>query len=260
MAKLKFNVSDVETGGMKRLPAPAVYEMKIEACDLTKPSGKDERLEVKFRAVGKKWTGYASVFEYINVESAQAAWKLREFLEAVGLVKPGSKKAAGDLDTDKLVGKTIKIALKPDTYNGEPSPKVGKMMPIDDEDDDEDEDDEADETDDDEDEASDDEVDLDDMSLEEMVEYAEEHLELDTEEIFGRAKSDSLKLKKLRAAVEEAMAGDDEGDEDETLPYDEWDLADLKAECKSRGLKTVGKKDALVARLEADDEESEEGL
>jgi len=201
MAKLKFNVSDVETGGMKRLPAPAVYEMKIEACDLTKPSGKDERLEVKFKAVGKKWTGYASVFEYINVESAQAAWKLREFLEAVGLVKPGSKKAAGDLDTDKLVGQTIKIALKPDTYNGEPSPKVGRMMPLDEEAEDDDEPEDEPEEDDEEGE----EMDLSGMDLDELIEVAEE-MELDPDEIFGKAKSDTLKRKKLITAIEEAQS------------------------------------------------------
>jgi hypothetical protein len=44
-----------------------------------------------------------------------------------------------------------------------------------------------------------------------------------------------------------------EGDEEEVEAYEEWSLADLKAELKERDLKATGSKAALIARLEEDD-------
>lgn len=39
-------------------------------------------------------------------------------------------------------------------------------------------------------------------------------------------------------------------------PYDKWKVEDLREECRARGLSDEGKKDELVARLQADDEQS----
>lgn len=57
-----------------------------------------------------------------------------------------------------------------------------------------------------------------------------------------------------RGEVEEEET-DEDGD-DKT--YAEATVEELKAELKSRGLETSGKKDELIARLEADDEEEED--
>jgi hypothetical protein len=46
---------------------------------------------------------------------------------------------------------------------------------------------------------------------------------------------------------------DEEEDEDDEVDYNEWEIADLKAELKERGLKPDGKKSILVKRLETDD-------
>jgi hypothetical protein len=57
--------------------------------------------------------------------------------------------------------------------------------------------------------------------------------------------------------AEEDGEEEDDGEEgdDEVPPYSEWSTADLKAEVENRGLDATGKKSALVAALEADDEE-----
>lgn len=47
-------------------------------------------------------------------------------------------------------------------------------------------------------------------------------------------------------------------EEEEEISYSEASVADLRAELKARELSTEGKKDELIARLEADDAESEE--
>lgn len=55
---------------------------------------------------------------------------------------------------------------------------------------------------------------------------------------------------------EEEEAAEEEEEEEET--YDDWSLADLRAELKARELSVAGGKSALVARLEEDDENAEE--
>lgn len=48
-----------------------------------------------------------------------------------------------------------------------------------------------------------------------------------------------------------------EGEQEESIPdhndYDLWKKAELVAECKKRGLATLGKNDELIARLQEDD-------
>ena len=45
---------------------------------------------------------------------------------------------------------------------------------------------------------------------------------------------------------------------EEVEPYDQWDYADLQAECKNRGLTATGKKEELISRLEEWDEANPE--
>src|SRR5262245_398843 len=106
MARVKYDVRGVEG---KRVVLPAgVYNVKIVGADIGKPEGKDERIEVTFEVVGDKNNKGAKLYEYINIESEQARWKYREFLEAVGLISNG-KGETGTLDTAKLVGKVIGV-------------------------------------------------------------------------------------------------------------------------------------------------------
>lgn len=105
MARVKYDVRGVE-GSRSLLPA-GVYNAKIASADVTKPEGKDERIELVLEVIGDKTHNGAKLYEYINLESEAARWKLREFLEAAQVVKNG--KEAGTLDTSKLVGTTIGV-------------------------------------------------------------------------------------------------------------------------------------------------------
>jgi hypothetical protein len=105
IARVKYDVRGVE--GKTLLPA-GVYNAKVASADVTKPEGKDERIELVLEVVGDKTHKGAKLYEYINLESESAKWKLREFLEAVGLVGNG-KKEAGTLDTSKILGTVIGV-------------------------------------------------------------------------------------------------------------------------------------------------------
>lgn len=58
-------------------------------------------------------------------------------------------------------------------------------------------------------------------------------------------------------AEDDAEDGDEADDEDEVLPYDQWDYADLKEEAGNRGLSKAGSKEQLIQRLTENDAESE---
>lgn len=194
IARVKYDVRGVE-GSRSLLPA-GVYNAKIASADVTKPEGKDQRIEVVFEIVGDKTHKGSKLYEYINLESESAAWKLREFLEAAQVVGNGGKES-GTLDTEKLVGTVIgvKTFVRPadDARGFDESARVRRMFVAD--------------------------------------------------GVSANGKE------------EEDLDGDDDDAEDE---YAAMSLAELKAELKERDLSTKGKKPALIARLEEDDEEEEE--
>jgi hypothetical protein len=67
-------------------------------------------------------------------------------------------------------------------------------------------------------------------------------------------------LPKIAEALEiEEPEEEPEDDDEEEEDYSEWEPADLKAELKERGLKATGPKKTLIKRLEADDEEEDDG-
>ena len=192
MARVKFDVRGVE-GARSLLPA-GVYNAKIAQADVTKPEGKDERIEVILEVVGDKTHKGAKLYEYINLESEAARWKLREFLEAAQVIKNG--KEAGTLDTSKLVGVVIGVKT--------------------------------------------------------IVRPADEARGFDEQARVRRMfVADGVKAD----AEPDEDLDDEAGDEGE---YEDMDLAALKAELKERGLSTKGKKPALIARLEEDDESDED--
>lgn len=101
-------------------------------------------------------------------------------------------------------------------------------------------------------------ADLDKMSRAELKKLiAEEELDI---KVMKSTKDETLR-DKIAEALElgdedEEEEGEEEGEDDEKedTDYEEWDVSDLKAELKERGLKTEGRKTVLVARLKKDDE------
>lgn len=251
MAKVKYDVSKVEATGDFETPKPGVYTVKLIECSVTKPEGKDQRIEAVYEIQGKEYKG-SRIWDYINLESEASEWKVRQFTDALGL------KPKGTLDTEKLVGKKLRVRVVHDTYQGEPRAKAGRLLaPKDADPDESDPDDvEAEEEEDGEDEEE--EVDLDAMSRKELKAFIKEE-ELDIKVTQKMDEDD------IREAIAETMEAEDEDedegeeddekgdDDDDGDDYDEWSDAELKKELKSRGLKTAGKKSALVKRLRADD-------
>lgn len=203
--------------------------------------------------------------------SDAAKWKLDQVLQAFGVAT--KKKRTGTFDTDDLVGGECQIRVKGGTYQGNYSAEVGAVLAkSDEEDEDELEEDEEDEEleedsdDDDEEESDEEEEDSEDdviyydmpelakMTLEALVDVAED-LELKVPK--AKAKN-RVALSKWIFENQPGEAPDDEEDEEEDEEndgYDELTQEELKAECKDRGLATGGGKAALIKRLREDDEE-----
>lgn len=87
------------------------------------------------------------VFETFSL-SEKALWKLKSFLQAIGIKADGKL----TLDLDKLEGKICVIDVIHEEYNGQKRAKISSYLKESDEDEDEDEDDEEEEDDEDEDE------------------------------------------------------------------------------------------------------------
>jgi len=281
MARVKYDVRGVESSGGTPLP-PGVYNAKITQADVTKPEGKDQRIEVILEVINsEKENNGKKLYEYINLESDAAKWKLKEYLEALG---EGTD--TGSFDTDDHLNKVIgvKTIVRPaDEARGfDARAAVRRMFAID--------------------EslrngASAPAEDLDDEpatpAAEQVTEDDGEELtwdelngmdraalkQLNKDEQVGIAVKKSMTDDDLRAAiaqffelpplVEEEEAEEDEeedeepeaeaeaaeedeaaGDEDD---YDEWSDADLKEELSQRSLSTKGSKKVLIGRLRRDD-------
>jgi hypothetical protein len=97
----------------------------------------------------------------------------------------------------------------------------------------------------------------------------EDYSDWSRNQLIKEARSRGLKVKKsddddtirgwlVAADSEDDEDEDEEDEEDEEQDYSSWDLDDLKAECKERGLKTSGGEGVLIKRLEKDDESKED--
>ena len=230
MAKktIKFNVRGVESGGDFDKPVPVgLYRARVQEVEHTesKSSG-NEMLKVTYEIARGDHKGRLA-WDYI-VLNENNAWKLRQFLEAVGLVK--GKKERGTLDLAKIAGTEVQLKLKhetDDTYGTRH--KVGSVLPMPDEDDD------------DEDEYDEDDEDIEDEDVEEDEDDDEEEDDEDDED------------------EDEDEDEDDDEEVEEVEDYNDLSVDELRAELRERGLKATGKKSLLVKRLEKDDEEDEDG-
>lgn len=252
MAKLTYDVSDVEESGGGEVPKPGTYTAKIvEAEHRTEKADGSPANDIKLTlSLGDE---YRYLYTYIGL-SKSSAWKLKELTTALGL------KDKGQIDTDKLKGKVLSIQVKADTYDGEPTAKVGKLFKAKDgakvgggkpaaaDDDGPDDEPETDEP-----EGGED---YSEWSLEDLQ---AEHEERGLDAIRGRKTKDKY-IEALEADDEAKADGDgDDGEEPEDAEpeddYDEWSQDELVAELEERELKVEGRKtkEKLIAALRADD-------
>lgn len=260
MAKLKYDVTNVEeTAGDKQAPV-GTYILTVENVDGPKPSSQgNQMLEIRLRpthdAKGDKLREeYAPIWYYPLIDHdhpfVQQRW--REFLLAFGY------KPKGTLDTDKLDGMKVLGRLKEDTdQDGDYRPRIAKLMKVEQADEEEPDADEGEEE---ESEPDEEAVDLESLDRKGLKAFIKDE-ELDIKVLKSMSDDD------IRAAIVEAM-GDEEEDEEEpdedeeeedgeeqsSNSYDSMSVAELKAELKERELPTNGARAVLVARLSKDDE------
>ena len=152
--KLKYDVTASDagkaTGSNFEKPTPGVYDARIDEITQKQSKSGNPMLEVVVEITGPKFVG-SKVWDYI-VLNENSLWKLDQFLQAFGIAS--TKKRKGTVDTDELLGETVKVRIKGETYNDEYSARLGAyMMSSDDDDDaDDDSDDDIEESDRDEDE------------------------------------------------------------------------------------------------------------
>lgn len=122
MAKLiQYDNTGVEdSGGTGQKARPGLYVAEVARCVVreTKSNGDPANdMEVAL-SVGPD---YDWLFTYIGLGES-AKWKVAEFTRALGL------KEKGGFDPDKVKGKLLVVKVNADEYQGEYSPRAGKMF------------------------------------------------------------------------------------------------------------------------------------
>lgn len=129
MAKVKYDYTDVDEsqrGYNGEEPVPGVYPAKVvEVTTGVSKSSNNPMITVVVEIVKGKYKGWRG-WNYL-VQTDEAAWKTKEFTDAIGLTKPGKKK--GSWDTDDALGKKCQVKTKRETYEGEIRGKVKAILP-----------------------------------------------------------------------------------------------------------------------------------
>jgi len=116
MAKIKIDFTGVESF-QKCEAGEHVVKIKKAVSEIAKSSGVD-MIKVTFEVVKGNSEG-ARLFDNF-VLSEKALWKLKGFLETVGMEADGKI----SLDLDKLTGRMCIANVKMEEYNGEDRPKI----------------------------------------------------------------------------------------------------------------------------------------
>lgn len=142
--KLKLNMEGVES--YTRCPE-GEWLAKLTKIEMGEVQGSgDDCLKARFEVIKGSAKGN-TVFETFAL-SEKALWKLKSFLEAIGVKATGKI----SLDLDKLEGKICIIDVVHDEYNGTKRAKISAYIKPGDDSDEDDEEDEEDEDEEDEDE------------------------------------------------------------------------------------------------------------
>lgn len=131
MAKLKFDLTDVEPGQDFDTPIPkGVYKMKInEIVDAPSKSDGGDMYTVELEVIGGDWKG-RRVWDYIKYNDDTSQWKLGQLLEALGVVTADGKRK-GSFDPDAFDGHIVVVRVKHETDDDYgTSAKVGSMQPL----------------------------------------------------------------------------------------------------------------------------------
>lgn len=202
---IKVDMTGVETYSKV---SEGIHTAKVVEILQKESQGGDDMLQFAFEVTKGKDKGNR-VFESF-VLTDKALWKLKSFLQAIGMKADGKLK----IDLDKLVGKVCDIEVFWDEYNGQTRAKISDYYKVgkgaaNDTDEDEDTDDEADE---------------------------------DEDEDDTPAKKPAKKAPAKKASKKKPEPEDDDEDEDDSDEDDEDDDEEEEPAPKKRGRKPAPKK------------------
>lgn len=245
MAKIRYDVSDVESGDRNYVqPQPGLYDAKVVEANARQADGKND-IEVIVELTAKGEYQGARLWGYVHLGEA-SRWKVRELTDAVGLP------AKGVIDTDRLVGKKLKVKVSASTWEGEYRARLQRFLSASDAVDGEDAEDDED---------TDGTEDYNSWSLDDLKAEVEE-----------RGLDGNMTGSKTKKKLIEVLEGDDAGpssDDEETeeeeagTDYASMPLGELKEAASDAGLAVKGPKSKYVAALEewaasSDEKEEEE--
>ena len=228
--KVKVNMKGVES--FTRCPE-GEWLAQLKKAEMGEVQGSgDDCIKAQFEVIKGSAKGN-TVFETFSL-TEKALWKLKSFLDAVGMKSNGKL----TLDLDKMEGKVCIIDVIHDEYNGQKRAKISSYIKPD-EDDDEDED-----------------IDDEDEDIDEDDEEDEEEEAPKKKGKKAASKSAPVKKSKKRPEPEE-------DDEDEDEDEDEDDEEDDKPPVKSKKGKKAApakssKKSSAKSKKKAKDEEDDE--
>ena len=217
--KVKVNMEGVES--FRRCPE-GEWLAKLKKIELGESQGSgDECLKAQFEVIDGRAKG-DTVFETFSLNE-KALWKLKSFLEAIGMKSTGKL----NLDLDKLEGKVCIIDVIHDEYQGKKRAKIASY------------------------------INPEDVEPEDDEEIVEED---DEEEEIPKAKKSTKKKSKKKPEPEEEDDEDDEDDWEEVEDDEEEPpkKETKKATKKSTKSKKTTKKATKEPELEDDDEDWEE--
>ena len=215
--KVKVNMEGVES--FRRCPE-GQWLAKLKKIELGESQGSgDECLKAQFEVIDGRAKG-DTVFETFSLNE-KALWKLKGFLEAIGMKSTGKL----NLDLDKLEGKVCIIDVIHDEYQGKKRAKIASY------------------------------INPEDVEPEDDEEIIEED---DEEEETPKAKK-STKKKSKKKPEPEPEEEDDEDDEDDWEEVEDDEEEPPKKETKKTAKKTAkSKKTTKKATKEPEPEEDDE--
>ena len=246
---VNVDLSGVESS-RKTIPE-GTYTLTVNAANQKNSSNNNPMIVFEFEVADGPYKG-VPLYENCSLQP-QALFKLKSVLEALGFEIPNK---AFDLNLRDLIGLTCEVEVGHEVYEGKKRARILEYLTPD-------LDDEEDEEDDDEDGLEDK---LSELDFDELKDLAKD-LDISASDIKRAKKAEALINLIMDSADEddilEALGEDsdeedeDDDDDDESPDYSEMSLAELKAECKDRGLKIKKgmDKDDLIEMLEEDDEE-----
>lgn len=248
---VNVDLSGVESS-RKTIPE-GTYTLTVNAANQKNSSNNNPMIVFEFEVADGPYKG-VPLYENCSLQP-QALFKLKSVLEALGFEIPNK---AFDLNLRDLIGLTCEVEVGHEVYEGKKRARILEYLTPD-------LDDEEDENDDDDDDEGDLEDKLSKLDLDELKDLAKD-LDISTSDIKKAKKAEALinliidsadEDDILEALGEDSDEDDEDDDDDESPDYSEMSLAELKAECKDRGLKIKKgmDKDDLIEMLEEDDEE-----